>query len=50
MFDQRNASNNQHVTQLIPGYGYYDRLGDSLAEGLLNLVEMIFSLFDYLRR
>jgi len=50
MFNQHNGKNHSNMGQLVPGYGYYDRMGDSLAEGLLNLVENIISLFAGLRR
>jgi len=50
MFNHHNAKNSSNIGQLIPGYGYYDSLGDSLAEGLLNLVEGVLSLFASLRR
>ena len=50
MFNKHRDTDNNIVSQLVPGYGYYDRLGDSLAESLLNMVEAIFSLFASLRR
>lgn len=50
MINQHNSKNQSNMGQLIPGYAYYDRLGDSLAEALLNLIENIISLFTSLRR
>ena len=50
MFNQHRDTDNKIVSQLVPGYGYYDRLGDSLAESLVNMFEAIFSLFASLRR
>jgi hypothetical protein len=50
MFNQHRADNASNISHLVPGYGYYDRLGDSLAEGLLDLIEAIASLFASMRR
>ena len=50
MFNRHSANNEANIGQLVPGYGFYDRLGSSLAEGLVNLVEAIFSLFASMRR
>jgi len=50
MFNQNSARNRSNLGQIIPGYGYYDRMGDSLAENLLNLVEAMLSLVAFLRR
>ena len=50
MFNQHNENPESNLGQLIPGYGYYDRLGDRLAESLLNLVETIISLLSSSRR
>lgn len=35
---------------MIPGYGFYDRVGDGLAEALVNIFEVFYGLVARFRR
>jgi hypothetical protein len=50
MFSHDNSKNHSNMGQLVPGYAFYDNLGNSLAEVLVNLVENLFALVAALRR
>lgn len=44
MYNQPGSKNHSILSQMIPAYGFYDRVGDGLAEGLINLFEVFFGL------
>ncbi len=50
MYNQTSNKNHSIISQMIPAYGFYDRMGDGLAEGLVNLLEKIFDLVASFRR
>jgi hypothetical protein len=50
MFNQTPVNKHGGIGQLVPGYGFYDRLGGRLAETLVTLVEGLLSLCASLRR
>jgi hypothetical protein len=50
MFNHNSTKNHANLVQLVPGYAFYDNLGNSLAEDLVNLFENLFALVAGLRR
>jgi len=50
MYNQTDSKNHSVMSQMIPAYGFYERVGDGLAEGLVNLVEVFLSLVARFRR
>jgi hypothetical protein len=50
MYNQNNSSNSGIIDQVVPAFGFYDRIGDGLAESLVNIFEKLFALLAWLRR
>jgi hypothetical protein len=50
MFNQHTDKNQSILTNIVPAYGYYDRMGNSLAESLVNFFEIISDLLARFRR
>ena len=47
-----NGSKPRHppIVHLVPGYGFYERIGAGLAENLVNLIELLVAVFNPARR
>jgi len=50
MYNQTNSINSGFGGQVVPAYGFYDRIGNGLAEGLVNIFEKLFGLLAWFRR
>jgi hypothetical protein len=50
MYNQTNNSNPGIIGLVIPAYGFYDRIGNGLAEDLVNIFEKLFALLAWFRR
>ena len=50
MYNQTNSKNHSIMSHMIPAYGFYDRIGDGLAEVLVNIFEIFFGMIARFRR
>jgi hypothetical protein len=50
MYHQTGSKKHSVIGQIIPAYGFYDRMGEGLAEGLVNILEKFFGLIARFRR
>ena len=50
MYNQTDSKKHSIMSQMIPAYGFYDRIGDGLAESLVNLFEIFFGMIARFRR
>jgi hypothetical protein len=50
MFCDNSYDKHPSICNLVPGFAFYSRVGDGLAEGLVNLLEGIWALVNSLRR
>jgi hypothetical protein len=50
MYSQTNGNYSGIIGQVVPAYGFYDRIGNGLAESLVNIFEKLFALLAWFRR
>ena len=50
MYKQTDRKNFSVIDQVVPAFGFYNRIGDGLAESLVNIIEACIALVARFRR
>jgi hypothetical protein len=50
MASKRTNKNQSYISDYLPGFAYYDNLGNKLAEDLVDIVEFVLAISNRIRR
>jgi hypothetical protein len=50
MYNESDKENQIRYCDIVPGYGFYNIVGDNLAGGIYNIIERIIGFVEGIRR